>query len=305
MTTRKSLAIAAVLLIWGGVACSGQTESSGNSGGSGSDGDSSDSSDSASGGSGTGGNTATSADSGSDAGGTGGTNSASCPSVEPLQNSYCSDEGERCAYINCQPPRYGNDHTLTCMGSAWVLTDEVVCDIPVSCPAGVASGAVCDASSTPGPCRASDACGMAQTLYCSDGRWGTTVPDGAEDRAAPAPTGAVGTVASATTGFVPTPSCPADPPVLGSACCPSYYPETCDYSMGAGGSSGFGAPAPGVGGAVSSTVISTIGPTTADSSSGSGGNFGAGGSGSAGAPPVAECATCSADQVWEASDACQ
>lgn len=330
MTKTSWLAIAGGLFIWSGFACSGQTESGTNLDSSSADGSSSEDSGSGTGGSGTTGNDTTSEDTSGQSSGTGGTNSASCPSVEPAVGSSCSPSAQSCSFINCVAPDYRDDHVMACINGAWALTSEVICDAdPLPCPSSLpAQGQACDAASTPGPCSALDACGVVQFAYCTTGVWEFQSSDGAEDRAAPAPgTGGatvVGT-ATATTGAdipVQEPVCPANPPTLGAACCPASFPEYCDYGAGgAGGNSGFGAPAPGVGGATSgdasavasstavgsftaTVTVTTTGATTGSSSTGGSGMSGSGGSGSGGSPPVVECVVCSENLVWEASDVC-
>ena len=238
--------------------------------------------------------------------GTGGTASGSCPSVEPALGASCAPDAQSCLFINCVAPDYRDDHELTCVNGAWALTREAVCDeVAVACPPSTpVRGQACNAAETPGPCTTFDACGSVQLAYCTMGAWQYQTDDGA-DRIAPAS----GVGGSGTTGAMPDPipaECPLAAPTLGTPCCPSNHPPVCDY--GSGGSSGdseFGAPVPAAGGA-SSGDAGTVQSVALATTVGMGGTStsGAGGSGMAGSPSVAECVTCGAEMVWEASDEC-
>lgn len=284
MTTRKWLTLESGLLVWVVTACGGSTSTG---------------SDTGSGGPG---GSATSAANSGQTGGTGGTTSDSCPPAEPVLGSSCVD-GQTCTFDDCESSPLTPEHTLTCVDSAWVLVSVWDCACPLPSFA-LEVGDGCIEGEIPGPCPIYDNCGTETLLYCVDGEWGTSPPDGA------APIGlggatAVGTaMGTSTTGTV-IPECPVEPPTLGAECCPANYPVYCDYGSGAGGSAGFGAPIPPAGGASgtvgSSTAIGSIGGVTTVSTTGS--TSGSGG-GSAGSPPVAGCFTCSANRIWKTSDAC-
>jgi len=226
----------------------------------------------------------------------GGTAGASCPNFEPAPGASCPDEGVSCAFANCVEPNFRNNHTLTCQDGAWVLTDDVEC-LP-DCPATPAViGGFCDEAATPGPCPTPHPCGTAYA-YCSDGQWSLQV-SGRAPEPNPGPDGAGG--ASDIIALI----CPGTAPALGSDCCPSHYPSTCDYrgqgGSGVGGSGSGFAPPPGTTGAQGGA--STTGATGA-----TGSNDGAGAGGPTGGTGgyASLCRACDPTSMkWIVSDACE
>jgi hypothetical protein len=236
-----------------------------------------------SGGNGTGAGTMGSAGSGKV--GSGGTNSDSCPVIEPALGSSCSEEGMGCAFSNCAPPSYRDDHTLTCSQGAWALTDEVECQAP-NCPATApVIGSSCQAQSTPGPCPVGNACDTTYA-YCSAGEWSLQE----DDQKDAAPTGAGG--GSSLIALI----CPESAPMPGSACCPSWYPSYCAYDIGIGSGFAPAPPRPGV------TTAGSGGTTGGASGSTSASDAGATGATGADLP---SCVTCDPSSMqWEASTGC-
>lgn len=229
----------------------------------------------------------------------GGTAGASCPNFEPAPGASCPDEGVSCAFTNCVEPNFRNDHTLTCQDGAWVLTDEVEC-LP-GCPEMPAViGGFCDPIATPGPCPTPNPCGTAYAYCSEEGQWSLPASDRAPEPN-PGPNGAGG--ASDIIALI----CPDTAPTLGSDCCPSQYPNICDYrgqQSGAGGSGSGFAPPPGTTGAQGgAAATSTTGPTGA-----TGSNGGAGAAGPTGATGAYEslCRACDPTSMkWIVSDACE
>lgn len=154
--------------------------------------------------------------------GSGGTTGTDCPSLEPAVGSGCSVVNRVCWYANCTAPEYRDYHELHCVDGAWTLAFSEACQVG-PCPAEPpVIQSYCDASVTPGPCSAVDACGEGREVVCSNWAWQTT-DDKLPER--PITDGAGGAGAAA-------PMCPAEPPYAGDRCCPRAVPERCDYTGG-------------------------------------------------------------------------
>jgi hypothetical protein len=214
--------------------------------------------------------------------GTGGTGPGACPPLEPAPSTNCVSPGLTCTYDNCRAPEYRDGHTLSCLQGAWMLTSEELCDQePPNCPASTSViGQVCDASLTPGPCSAFDACGALGSAVCSGGIWtlsssglGASPPDGSAGAgngdAAAAP---------AATGGAPIPlRCPGVPPEVGTSCCPASVPAICDYDSPSTATGGFMPD--------DMALVTTTGQ--------------GGSAGSPGADRPPPCLICSAQMVWQ------
>lgn len=270
MTLARFAVSASALCLGLLLACGGTTESShGDDGGSNNGGDG--------GSAGIGGNGGIGGD-----GGSGGTPSQ-CPSIEPAEGSGCADVDMVCSYANCSAPDYRDGHVLQCTDGAWLLVGTEPCTAPEECPPYLYLGSYCGPPESQGPCPYYDACGDVHDAYCVDHYWQPGAA--AEDAAPPGGGGASSAAATAisatiTTGPPPV-QCPAYPPYQGSACCPTNYPEFCDYSESG-----------------SDSVTST--QTSFGATNGGTGPATSGGAATSGGIPPLLCAVCTSQMIWEA-----
>ena len=267
------------------------------------------------------------------------TGAFTCPLTEPAVGSACAQNGQLCQFENCVAPAYRDDHDLMCVQGAWAITGLTTCELTgTECPNALPyRGQACDPAATPGPCTSIDACGAQRALYCAAGIWDYADADSLVPASTSATVGSATVGSTSTTGAIPPAQCPVNPPVLGTTCCPTDYPQWCDYSTSSSTvvvtSSGTTTTGATTTGAITTGVTTTGATTTAATTTGAVATSTSGSStvvavaaaatavgtavsttglptGTTGATtgvvplPTAQCVACGANMLWELSTLC-